>query len=466
MHKHFVRFSCSSPGGFGGGNDAPSPLVVVGDEAYFTTYGHVYALTYQRPTPIIDYGTLDLTGPPTTTLTREGARAMLNDQVQAIVNDNRHIGPASRLWGWSSTGQLGTFWHRGEVVRTLAEAIPYLDAPVRRGLAAYLKREVEDYLLNPHYYEYRWACIDYDSGTIEDPCDRNGVEAGWYWNNPNLTSERLYALYKYATFTGDSETIAANWAFIREQYERLTENWDEEAKFFIFPEWLAGAFNANLQMGAMLAVREMADRADDLATRDAASARLNRMLEARVDWGRYVRSLYDTGQLQRRTFESPESWGYEPFVSPVPAEGYLDKDNDYRQLYSLQRDEAGNLRVGFEDYRYLVYPYYLIGYHPIYPEFSELIRDDLADELADYLAAIEAIWPWWYMNDYGHGVITYGHEEESTSPLVASDIFQVRAYIYNETFEALAPYLPWPFEDYGHQDIFRLQNLVALLQAP
>ncbi len=468
MHKFFTRFSCSSPGCFGGGNDAPSPLVVVGDEAYFTTWGHIYALTDERLDPIVDYGALDLTGPPTTTLTREEARAMLNAQVEAIVAEGGRIDPASRMWAWGSMRRYSIFWHHGEVVRSLAEAIPYLDDPVRQALVAYLKRVAEGYLLNPGYYDYRFACLNYDSATIEDPCDDSpGVETGWSWNNPNLVGERLYALYRYAALTDDWETIGANWDFIRSLYAELLQYWDEEAGFFLFPEWLAGEFNPNLQMGAMLAVREMAGHIADAETQDAARACLDRMYAARVYWGKYVRSLYDTGQLQPQPFETPDTWGYQPSISPLPVEGYLDESNDYRQVFSLQRDDSGDLRAKFANLREEIIPLYsLIGYHPVYPEFSELVRGNLADELADYLAAIELIWPWWYMGDYGHGTITLAYEEESLSPVVAADIFQVRAYIFREPFETLAPYLPWPFENYGYRDIFRVQNLVALLHAP
>ena len=466
LYRHFPRFGGSSPGGFGGGNDAASPLVVVGDEAYFTSWGYLYALTSERPQPLADHGALDLTGPPTTTLTRDEARAMLNAQVQAIVNNEQPLHPEARLWGWTGLDSSVSFWNHGETVRTLAETIPYLDVPVRQALEVYLKRAVQKYLLNPDYYEYRWACIDYDLDAIQDPCDRSGVEVGWFWSDPDLTSERLYALYRYALVTDDWESVTANWTFIRARFDELIQHWDEEAGLLLSPEWLSGNLDLTRQMGAMLAVREMAGRAGDSAARDAADAYLNRMLAARVYWGRYVRSLYDAGQLQRQNFERPENWGYDLLVSPLPAEGYLDRDNDYRQIRSLQRGGEGSFQVVFDDQGRLEYPYYLIGFHPIYPEFRQLIRDNLLDELSDYIAAIEILWPWWYMNDYGHGSIVLEIEEDSTSPLLASDLFQARAYIFNEPFEKLAPFLPWPYENYGHRDIFRLQNLVALLQAP
>jgi hypothetical protein len=67
------------------------------------------------------------------------------------------------------------------------------------------------------------------------------------------------------------------------------------------------------------------------------------------------------------------------------------------------------------------------------------------------------------MGDYSHAAIIVGHEEDSLSPLVVNDIFLSKAYIFNCSFEELAPYLPWPFENEQEWDIFRIQNLTALL---
>ena len=466
MHKHFTRFGGSTPGGYGGAVDAVSPLIVVGDEAYFVTWGHVYALTNQPVTPAADYGALDLTPPPTTTLSREEARAMLNEQVQAIVAEGQHIEPASRMWSWADSVSFGLLWHHGTVVHTLARTLPYLEAPVSQALQAYLKREVETYLLDAYYYEYRQACLNYGAGTVLDPCEQWGIQVSWYWTNPNLIAERLYALYEYAASTGDWGILEDNWNFILTQYRELKEYWDPEVQFFLVPGWLAGAFSASQQIGAMLAVREMAAALGDAATQEEAGNYLNQMLEGHVRLATFVRGLYDTGQLQRLEISDPEMWGFAQPISPIPVEGYLDRTNDYRQPFLLERNEAGELQIRFADSRYVVYPYTLIGYHPIYPELSAHIRTNLLDPLSGYLAAIERLWPWWYMNDYGHGAITSGHEDDSLSPLLASDIFQARAYIFGEPFEALAPYLPWPLENFQHRDILRVQNLVALLQAP
>ena len=79
---------------------------------------------------------------------------------------------------------------------------------------------------------------------------------------------------------------------------------------------------------------------------------------------------------------------------------------------------------------------------------------------------MEILNPWWYMGDYGHQVTVDYNEEDSFSIIAAANMFQAKACIFDQTFEELAPYLPWEFENYGNKDIYRLQNLVALMKAP
>jgi hypothetical protein len=69
------------------------------------------------------------------------------------------------------------------------------------------------------------------------------------------------------------------------------------------------------------------------------------------------------------------------------------------------------------------------------------------------------------MGDYNHAAVIAGHEEDSLSPLAATDIFLAKAYIFNCSFDELAPYLPWSFENYQEWDVFRIQTLTALLSA-
>jgi outer membrane protein assembly factor BamB len=465
MEKHFPRFAGSTPGGFAGAADSPSPLIIAGDEAFFTTWGYIYALTSEPVQPRIDHGVLDLSAPPTTSLTRKLATQMLNSQIEAIVMSDLPIQPASRLWSWGNLSP-GSFWHSGEVIRSLVDTLPFLEDELALRLKDYLNSEVVIHLLDDRYYEYRYACIDFDTQSILDPCpqDARGISTGWFWTNQNLTSERLYALYRYALVTEDWGLIVQYWNFIRDKYAGFYEYWDEEAGFFLFPEWQTSPFKPSTQMAAAYAVQEMADYVNDSTTQKMAAGHLERMQAARVEWGRYVRSLYDAGELQRINVSGWEEIGYDPKIQIIPVEGYLDQDNDFRQIYRLYRDEE-NLRVEYAAPRNEIYPYHLVGYHPIIKENASLIREHLSDELSAYIRAIEMVTPFWYMGDYNHAAIIAGHEEDSLSPLAATDIFLAKAYIFNCSFDELAPYLPWSFENYQEWDVFRIQTLTALLSA-
>jgi hypothetical protein len=157
-------------------------------------------------------------------------------------------------------------------------------------------------------------------------------------------------------------------------------------------------------MGAVLAIKEMSTHMQDAEIKSESSRYLTRMMTRRVYWGKFVRNLYDTEELTRQDYDSWEDWGYNQDASPIPAEGYLDKDNDFRQVYSLNPDE-GELNVQFASPRYEIIPYQLIGYHPVASRvFRSILKNNFKDELSDYLDAFEMITPFWYMGDYSHAV--------------------------------------------------------------
>ena len=167
----------------------------------------------------------------------------------------------------------------------------------------------------------------------------------------------------------------------------------------------------------------------------------------------------------RYDYEEWESWGYWQYEEPIPIEGYIDETNDYRQVYKISRSDEG-LEIEFDSPSYIYYPYELIGFHPLSEEIGTFLYDNFEDILTDYINAIERIVPFWYMGDYAHAVVLGNIEDDSLSPTLAADIFQTKAYVFNESFEELAPYLPWVYEDYGPTDIYRIQNLTALLSTP
>lgn len=469
MEKHFTRFGGSSSSAFGGGNDAVSPLVVSGNLAFYTTWGHLYALTSQSVTPTKDYLGLDLfTTPPAKVSDKNQVKQLLNTQIQQIVTDNKHLDPVSRFYFWG-TG-INSFWKDGETITALASAVPFIDEPLKTEFKAYLKNQVQNYLLNANLYQYRQSCIDYKTRLIQDPC-ASSLSSSWHWSNYYLVSDRLYAIYKYAEMTGDWGLVTSNWNFIKARYQQIRDAkvsnnqpaYDANSGFFLYDEWISGRFNPDLQMATMHAVEQMAIRAGDNATASEASNYLNVMKQKRPYWGKYVRGLYDIGQLVRNDFTNWQDWGYRQDIF-IPKEGYLDKSNDYRQPYSVTKNTDGTIKIQYGNPRQTD-PFKMTGWD-FYPEFGDLLSQNLNDEISDHINMLERINPWWYMGDMGHQPISGGHEEDSTFPQIANDIFRAKAYVQKQSFDQLKNYLPWSFENYGYKDIFRIQNMVALLNAP
>jgi outer membrane protein assembly factor BamB len=468
MHKHFPRFGSSSHGAFAGGNDATSPLVVANNQAYVTSWGHLYALSTTTANPTKHYQTLDLVKTSSSPLTPASVKSELQTMAQKLVNDTKPLSPVSRYWTWfNDMGSYGIFWHDGETARSLSDTIPLLDEPLRSQFSTYVKTFIQNNLLNAKKYEYAPACLIYpDKLVVNTECPSNKIARGqWHWSNPNHTAQRLYALYRYGLATNDWTFITTNWSFIKSRYQEIIgNNWNTDAGFFLWEGWIAGNFNPHNQLGAMLAVREMAIKANDTTIRDSANNYLTQMQTKRVYWGKYLRSLYGSGSLKRNDLTDPNLWGYDGWLVPIPKEGFYDETTDYRQPYTITLENGKPVGLYLNYYR-STYPYELISFNPILTEFAPLIKSNLADELQDYIDAIEIYAPWWYLGDYSHQPVM-GHEEESMSPKLSVDIFLAKAYVFNQTFDQLAPQLPIGFEDYGHRDMFRYQTLVALLKAP
>jgi hypothetical protein len=355
-------------------------------------------------------------------------------------------------------------WHDGEIAWSLSDAIPYIDEPLKSQFSQYVKTFIQENLLDPNKYQYRKVCLVYPERLVKDPCDENALhKVSWYLSNPNLTAERLYGLYRYAVATNDWALIANNWSFIKSLYQGFTNSWNQEAGFFIWEAWIAGNFSPHKQMAATLAIKEMALKANDSTMANAADTYLTRMQDRRVFWGKYVRSLYGSGILTKDDFPDPNDWGYD-IKNLIPKEGYMDATNENRQPFLISASGT-TLSGQYTGFREAVYPYYLISFSPIISEFAPILKNSLFDELDDYIKAVEMYNSWWYLGDYSHQPVIVGHEDDSMSPVLANDIFLSKAYVYNQTFQELAPFLPMSLENYGHKDMYRYQTLVALLKA-
>jgi len=476
--KWFTRFGSSATGAFGGGNDSVSPLVVAGNRQFVIVWGHLYALTssqtdyYAAPRY---FSNLDVTKALPNRLNKAGVKTEINQRIQGIVQSGRMPDFASRLWSWNGNNPTGLLWTEGEAVRVFADALPYLDEPLKTQAGNFLKSYITGNLLDATKYGYVWGCVTYPSRTVLVDCaSRPAFSAGWWWENENLITERLYAIYRYALNTNDWAFVTTNWPFIRARYGSINHGFNMTYGFYLWENWHAGNFYADMQIAGLTAIKEMALRAEGTggSTYQDVSAKLATMLASRASSrvGNYVSNLYATGGLAQYNYTDWRDWGQRQNVAPIPVEGYVNQANDFLQPLRIDPDGTtywnNGLRGGEDQVRYNIYPYELIGFHPIFPETAGVIRTQMNARITSYVNALERINPWWYMGDYGHQVVYGGHEEDTFSIKAATDIFQAKAIVLQQTFEQLEPYLPYPTENYQNQDIYRLENLIALIQAP
>jgi uncharacterized repeat protein (TIGR01451 family) len=466
---------------FGGGVSACSPLVIAGGVGYYTSYSWLYAITPENvPTPgVVDLGVDPTAGPPAPSLSYADFKAELETQVLQIIASG-HVEPRPVYWGWTQ-GNVYSFWREGEVLASLARTLPYLDASAQAALRGYLQNEVSVYLLDEPY-SYRQRCFVYGIEGVIDPCDSSDypgqIRTHWFADDLNVVAENLYAMWAYAHHTGDWNLITNNWTKISQLFDRLRNSFDSDLGIIVErnpdsspKRWHTPDFKINAQIAAMFGVSQMAAQQGDATTQGQAESMLNDMLARRAWMGQYVRTLYDDGTFH---YTGPDElvWTMEVF----PYQGYRDRDSDVRQVHwmdgertemfgfprksssstpgIISEDDPGSTGL-YED---------LLHFHSLYPELGQFLAGELFTEAQMYVDTVENLNPWWYWSDAAVAA-QGGSENLYNHPHISAAMFQTKAYVLGEEFEELAPQLPWTFADSGFRDIYRLQNLVALLYA-
>ncbi len=455
---------------------ASSPLVIAGGVGYYTAHSWLYALV---PTNVAEPGVVNLgidhTGGASRTERAYGDYAdELNRRVEQIVTSGP-LTPQPVFWGWD-TANLHPIWLEGEAITSLAQTMPYLRADLQEDLKAYLKTEVTASILEIGY-NYRRRCMVYGQEGVIDPCDSSDlggeISVSWFSDDLNVIAENLYAAWAYAHYTGDWQTIIDHWSLLSSLYGRLVDAFDDRVGFCIernpdgsAKRWHTPDLKLNLQIAATQSVSRMAERVGDSTTRDNALNMAQRMYKARQELGKYVQTLYDAGILRRAQVDELESYEI------LPWQGYRDRDTDSRQVFwtdgarweifsyptSTGGSNRGVITRGSGDYADL------IGYHPMFSELGMFLREQLRDETEQYVQTVTNLNPWWYWNDATHCMQISG-ENLYNHPHLSSAIFQAKAYVLGQDFDTLQDQLPWEYTPAGANDIYRLQNLVALLQS-
>lgn len=466
-----------------GGMHRPSALVIANGTGFFSTHGWLYALTPDAvsATKSVDPGKDFTAGPPKKEITYNDLVTELNNRVEQIIAYG-HLEPFPYMWNWgeSSTKLPPSLWQEGEMVRSLAYTMPYLTQANQDALKQHLKNEVQQYLLDSSQYNYQHQCQLSDSYEVvncnlwEDECS-DDLKSCWYENNENTIAERVYAFYTYAKHTGDWQLIEDNWGFIVARYNYgwvVGGNlWDENLGHAVTRQWLSGVnLDLQTQAASFYAMKEMASHIGDNSLATEAEDRYNQVIQARVYYGNeFIPALYDNGVLTPTT---PEEVGNQKIV--YPPEGIINRETDVRQV-GWRNSERVELRVSGVSpgtielapgvYEATVGDYdYPVQYLQMYPEVGEALSLNLQQVTQKYIDAIAFFNPWWYWGDNGHA----NHKADEnlySKPFMAAALFQAKAYILREDFDTLKDYLPWPVNQAGFRDIYRLQNIVALLAA-
>jgi outer membrane protein assembly factor BamB len=453
-----------------GGVPNSSPLIAAGGRGYYVSYGWLYCLGTSAANPPAVTPRSDLyTGQapwPTPSIT--DVRNELVSRVQQIIAAGRV--PPSARWIQPQTYMLRgqshpfqTFWHEGERIRTVAEALPYLPDDVSQQARAYLRTQVQSHLLSANSYQYRQDSLSYDGG----------ISTQWYADNENLVAERLYALWAYGHYTGDWALLQSNWSFIRQLFnDRLSNRYVAYGNgrgFCRFEPWHVGELlDLNQQIGGTAAVSYMAARFGDTQTRNRAEQMLSGMKNSRLDLERYVRTLYDSGQLQPVTIRvHPDGRlvnedvmrNYNDGNETIPYGEVRDRERDIRKV--IWWDGGSNIRynctLGHGQYAVLW------GYTPMYPEVAELLRNHRLEDARQYVRSFTMNDPWWWLNDLSHSKVG-GGEHLYETPALSHSIFQTKAYVLNESGAELLRQLPLEYTNAGYRDLYRLQNLIAILR--
>lgn len=470
-----------------GGVPGASPPIVANNMVYFNSYGWLYAVGptnrgYNPATsfPARDARLHELTYPRSQTITYAAARDELARRVAGVVARGPENLPITARWEQcgdrmsSNEFTFEVYGFEADWVRTLAEAYPYLQPDEKTQLRAFLSTVVTNTLLNPDYYADRVRCIRFGEGAIysgETDCSASGrLVARWSDSNRNLIALRLYALWTYADATGDWNAIEAHWPLVTQQFQLFLNAYDSQLGFCNFEEWRVGRLNIGAQIGAAQAVRDMADRLGHTTTRSQAATLLNNLLDSRVALASFVPHLYDIGQRQPALIRlNPDGTiVYEDIMGPgspynhdmIPYNAAeRNRDTDPSQVNwwngSTYRVDAG---IGF-----MYYPA-LSGYFPLSSELAARLRQDLLDKTHYYVNSYEVNNPWWWMADLAHSTTGSG-EHLYHSPTLSWTMFQVKAGVLQEDWSTLARQLPEPVSFNYDYDLYRLENLAALLKS-
>ncbi len=475
-----------------GGVPGASVPIVANGMVYFISYGWLYALGPQNHglDPATSFPARDaqahlFTYPRASAPSLAEIQAEVEQRVADIVARGPANPPVAIRWEQPGTNPQSmqdneyTFEVYGseeQVVRVLSKAYPFLPAGQRNAVKNYLSALIDNSLLDAGRYTNDRQCYLFGQSGIATgaACSANSaLSATWYAKNPNLVGMRLYALWAYADATGDWAKIQNNWNFIKARWSDFVQKCGSLTSmgFCDFEVWREGRLNLPAQIAAAEAMRNMAAHLGDSTIQNQAQGYLTSFLGARRSAGTFTAQMYDQGRRQPFQIRldpkgvirvddvtGPSSPYNNELIPYDPTmQGWRNRSNDPSQLNWW---ENGSYKVdaciGFMHYQGMS------GYFPLTPELTSLLRNNFLSRTQGYVRSYEINAPWWWMSDLAHHT-TCGGEHLYHSPTLAWSLFQVKAYILQEDWNTLAHELPIPTSFNSRYDLYRLENLVTLL---
>ncbi|HEY9087075.1 MAG TPA: PQQ-binding-like beta-propeller repeat protein [Anaerolineaceae bacterium] len=468
-----------------GGVPGASIPLVANSMIYYSSYGWLYAvgqtgknLNAATSFPKRDARAYELTYPQAAALSTAQIRAEIAQRVADIIALGTDHPPVRARWEQPGGPMMNydfTFEVYGldyELVRALSEAYPYVDGELKTQLKDYLTEYVRKTLLDPRAYEYKRACLFYGEDFVRygDECKGDGLASHWNNENPNLNLQRLYGLWAYATATGDWDSVKAAWqTVVMPLYRQYAASYNAKLGFLNFEEWRVGRLNLPAQIEGIQAIRDMAAKVGDTATKNGAKTLLGKLLNGRVNLANLVPKLYDTGKRKAAPLRLNKDGTivYEDVMGPnspynsdmIP---YSPKArNRTTDPSQVNWWDGANLRVdagmGF------MHLQALSQYYPMSAELAARLRARLASKTAYYVKSYEVNAPWWWMTDLAHHTTGSG-EHLYNSPTLSWSMFQVKAKVQNTKFDVLVRQLPIATTFNAKYDLYRLHNLATLLQ--
>ncbi|MFZ6028793.1 MAG: PQQ-binding-like beta-propeller repeat protein [Chloroflexota bacterium] len=475
-----------------GGVPGASQPILANNMVYYVSYGWLYAVgtTNRGLNPATSFPSRD-TRQHELTYPRAGAltRAQIQSEAERRVADIIALGPdhypITARWEQTDKGmahnefRFEVYGFEADTIRVLSEAYPYLPAAQQSQLKTYLTELANDTILNPAHYAYSTSCVIQGTAGVQtsNNCrDNTQISAYWWNNNPNLVAQRLYAIWAYANATGQWADVQAKWnSLIKPEFQKFVNAYDANLGFCRFDEWLVGRLNIGAQIVMAQGVRDLAAHFNDTATRNSAQTLLTNLLNGRVRLADFVPMLYDSGRRKPApirlradgTINNDDIMVNGPYNGDmIPYNAALrDRNTDVSQVNwlagSFNNPSSYRVDAGME---FMHYPA-LSGYFPLSSEFSARLRSSLLAKTREYVKSYEVNHPWWWLGDLAHHTTGSG-EHLYHSPTLAWTMFQVKARVLQESWDALARQLPEAASFNSRYDLYRLQNLVTLLGLP